>query len=114
MKKKINPPSDPVKRKAWDATRHWEKTFGSRERTHSIIPEYIKHWRIELLKTFQTEGQTSAERTYNQFVQHFREAAKDKSMTKEEANGAIENLTSLMEAMKNLRDKKRKLKTNRN
>ena len=110
MKKKTTPPVDPVQRKAWDETRHWKKTFAKRERIHSIIPEYVQHFRLELLKIFKTEGQTSAERKYKEYVQYFIEVAQEKAMTKEEANGAIENLTSLMDAMKKLRNKKRKEK----
>ena len=116
MRKKLVPPLDPKNRRKWDETRHWERTFAKMERTHSIIPEMIQHWRPVLLYTFRKEGQTATERIQNEFAGFFRGAAKEGSMTQEEAKGAIENLNSFVRALKESKKRKQyaKLKSLKN
>jgi hypothetical protein len=104
------PPSEAKARKQWDAARHWEKTFAKHENQHVVIPEEIRHFRLDLFRTFKTQGQSATERLINYYSKYYNDLLKRGHMTKEEVTGVMENLQSFVQTMKALRNKKRKEK----
>ncbi|MFA6268628.1 MAG: hypothetical protein WCW13_07010 [archaeon] len=108
MKLKIKPPTELTARKRWDEEQHWHRTWAKHALVHDIIPEHIQHYRPTLLKTFKTEGSTATERQLKRFIEQFQDYAQTGHMPVADAKGAIENLTSFVKQLNELKKRKQK------
>lgn len=97
---RARPPNSPKERRKWDETRNWKRTFRRRTTNDEIIPDFIQHWRPMILEAYRDGGIHTAEEKHGEFRDYFRQLAKEGHMTRQEAEGAIENLDSLLSVMK--------------